>query len=152
MKHNAKMQHRLHPMLGFLAANRVRIAWVHLEGGDSCCKTISPCIYHVRHLELSKQHRRELKDGGGGGAVFERVLALSAHASDTKRSNTLSFSALVEPKGPSPQLPICTACTLGAFLFIAPKSLLESLKPPPTPLVPSKAGKETLKIEGDLHV
>lgn len=131
MKHNAKMQHRLHPMLGFLAANRVRIAWVHLEGGDSCCKTISPCIYHVRHLELSKQHRRELKDGWGG--VFERVLALSAHASDTKRSNTLSFSALVEPKGPSPQLPICT---LGAFLFIAPKSLLESLKPHPYPFSP----------------
>lgn len=26
MKHNAKMQHKLHPMLGFLAANRVGIA------------------------------------------------------------------------------------------------------------------------------
>lgn len=90
MKHTAKMQHRLHPTLGFLAANRVGIAWVHLEGGDSCCKTISPCIYHVRHLELGRQHRRELKDRG----VFERVLAPSAHASDTKRGNTLFFSAL----------------------------------------------------------
>lgn len=98
MKHNAKKQHKLHPMLGFLAANRVGIAWVHLEGGDSCCKTISPCIYHVRHLELGKQHRRELKDRG----VLERVPALGAHAANAKRGNTtFLFCFRVEPEGPS---------------------------------------------------
>lgn len=46
MKCNAKMQQRLHPMLGFLAANRAGIAWVHLEGADSCCQTISLCLSH----------------------------------------------------------------------------------------------------------
>lgn len=72
MKCNARMQHRLHPMLGFLAASRVGIAWVHLEGGDSCCETISQCIYGVRHLGLGKHHHRESLQSKGSG-VLERV-------------------------------------------------------------------------------